>query len=135
MIRTWILLAVCSVSLLGGCASVTHVQAGRHDQFRNALADSCRSIQASDFGSARDHLDTARSMARGPEQTAKVVDLGLMLDGAESLHEGRPQEAANSWLSIHDRSLKRQVIALADAQGIDIYAVSQTRNNRQEISQ
>ncbi|MEE2907874.1 MAG: hypothetical protein VX527_08585 [Planctomycetota bacterium] len=135
MLRTWILSVACSVSLLGGCVSVTHVQAGRHDQFRNALVDSCRSIQASDFHAARDHLDDAQSLARGPEQAAKVVDLGLMLDGAESLHEGRPQEAANSWLSIRDRSLKGQVIALADAQGIDIYAISQAQNNRQETSQ
>ena len=127
MLHHWIVLTLCAAGTLCGCASVTQVEAGRHDRFRNALVESCRSIKASDFQAARGHLRQASTLANGHEQTAKVTDLRLVCNGAEALNAGRPREAASSWLAIQDRSLKNQLVGLAHEEGIDLMMLASNR--------
>ncbi|MCH2134235.1 MAG: hypothetical protein MK116_10835 [Phycisphaerales bacterium] len=127
-----LLIFLAAGCLLAGCASTTHVKAGQHDQFRDALVDSCRAIQASDFAAARRHLDHANDLTGDLEQAGKVADLELVLVGAEAMNSGQPEVAARSWLAIRDRSLKQQLVALARAEGIDIVALSAASS--QEVS-
>ncbi|MDG2423379.1 MAG: hypothetical protein P8M22_05315 [Phycisphaerales bacterium] len=135
MVRRLILTLACSLSLLSGCASVTHVQAGRHDQFRNALVDSCHSIQISEFQTARRQLDQARNLAQGQQQRQKVMDLEHMLDGAKALHDGHPRKAATAWLAIRNTALRQQVVGLADAEGINLIALAEDGSIEKESSQ
>ena len=134
MLHHWIVLTLCAASTLCGCASVTQVEAGRHDRFRNALVESCRSIKAGDFQAARGHLRQASSLARGNEQSAKIADLELVCQGAEALHAGRPGEAAASWLAIQDIQLKNQLIELAREEGINLMVLASNRHSDEGVN-
>jgi hypothetical protein len=133
MFQQWIVLTMGAAGMLGGCASITQVEAGRHDRFRNALVESCRSIKTSDFPAARGHLLQAGSLARGDEQIAKVTDLKLICVGAEAMNSGRPVQAADSWLAIQNPSLKNQLVGLAHEEGIDLIVLAATRQPDQEV--
>jgi hypothetical protein len=133
MFQQWIVLTMGAAGILGGCASVTQVEAGRHDRFRNALVESCRSIKTSDFPAARGHLRQASSLARGDEQIAKVTDLKLVCRGAEAMNSGRPADAADSWLAIQDSSVKNQLVGLANEEGIDLVVLATARQASEEV--
>ena len=124
MRQHWIILTLCAVSTLGGCASVTQVKAGQHDRFRNALVESCRSIQNADFQAARGHLRQADSLAQNRQQAAKVDDLKMICSGAEALNAGEPRQAARAWLAVQNASLKNQLVVLADEEGINLVALA-----------
>lgn len=115
-----------------GCTSTTQVQAGRHDQFRNALVDTCRLIQKSEFDQARSRLSASRSLAMDSQQRAKVDDLERMISGAEAMHSGIPSSAADSWLAIDNVDLKQQVVDLNMSRGIDLNAMASDEDHVQE---
>jgi len=110
----------CLMTLLGGCASVSHMSAGRHDQFRDQLVATCQTLRAGDLHEARLHLDAAHELAHTPEHAARLADMELVLSGAESMHAGRPRDAARAWMAVRDSSLSRQLIDSAHEEGIDL---------------
>ena len=112
------------LSLAPGCASTTQVKAGAHDQFRNALVESCRAVNMGELHAAELHLSEARALATSPQHAAKVADMELVLSGAQAMNNGHPREAARAWLAIRDRSLKNQVISLAEDEGIDLFVLA-----------
>ena len=135
MVHRLIAILVCSAGLLGGCASVTHVQAGHHDQFRNVLVQSCQSIQNGEFDLARNQLDRARYLANGSQQQQKVTDLEHMLDGGRFLNDGKPGKAASEWLAIRDAGLRKQVQSLASSEGIDLIMLARNERMNEENAQ
>ena len=119
-----LLVSALLVPLGSGCATTTQIKAGAHDQFRNALVESCSAANDGDLVTAQAHLDVARGLAKNAKHAAKVDDLQRVIGGAAAMNAGRPQEAARSWLAIQDRRLRKQMVSMASQEGLDLQTLA-----------
>ncbi|MBG84715.1 MAG: hypothetical protein CMJ40_09235 [Phycisphaerae bacterium] len=115
---------LCAVTICGGCGSTTQVRTGRHDQFRNALVETCHLIRMSEFERAQERLDDSRSLAMNDRQVEKVDDLQRVLQGSRAMDSGDPSSASDAWLAIRDVKLKQQFVDLSIEKGINLKALA-----------
>jgi hypothetical protein len=114
---------LAAVVMLIGCQSshrTSEIQRAREQAFKMHLVQSTEAINAGDLAAAASHLDGARETASSTAQRRKVESLAQLIDGAEALLGGDPDDAVTHWALIEDERLGQEVRVKARVIGMDV---------------